>query len=157
MASPFRSERGASVGLAALCAVVLAALTLGHPTVSVVLLAGLLPTLVAFIVDWGDDKVAAHSVACMNLTGTFPFMPALAFHESTSRSLTQPLDIMTALITMYGAAACGWGLIIVFPTLADAIERMRIGRERKKLRDRQKRLVEEWGDPARAPYPAPRD
>lgn len=157
MTNPFSSERGAGLALAALSAAVLAALTLGHSTVSLVLLMGLLPTLIAFIVDWRDSKVAAHAIACMNLTGAFPFMPALAAPEGISGPLAQPLDILTALITMYGAAASGWVLIVVFPALGDAVERVRISCERQKLRERQKKLVEEWGEAARGSFPAPRD
>ena len=122
----------------------IAMIVLSPPTM--LLLFGLLPTVVAGIVDRTEGKYATFCVFGMNFLGIFPYLADIWFQEHTIDAainiLTDPLDLMI----IYGAAGFGWMIYIAVPpvivTFISAMSQRRV----TTLRDNQRKIIEEWGE-----------
>lgn len=128
------------IGVAVLSAVMGA---IALPTF-VVAMAGLLPSVVAFIVDDKPSRPLFHTVASLNLAGVAPFLLQLWSHGHTLDVALGIIMNVFNLATMYGAAAAGWALVwfspIVALFVADVLSDVRLHR----LEAREKELRAEW-------------
>lgn len=112
----------------------------------ILVLVGMAPTIVAYIIDRTPKKYAAFCVGGMNFTGVFPSILklwdgnpdirhaiAIAFH---------PFD----LTVMYGAAAFGWMIYQAIPPVVAAMIAVSAQHRIAQLRGRQRELIREWGE-----------
>ena len=110
------------------------------------LLVGMAPTLVAYLIDRTPKKFAAWCVGGMNFAGVLPSM--LTYWdkgESVRKSISvafNPFD----LTVMYGAAAFGWMLYQSIPPVVAAMIAVSAQHRIAKLRARQRELIKEWGE-----------
>lgn len=112
---------------------------------TVLLTVGMLPTVVASVVDRSKEKMLGLTVGALNLAGCAPFVFQL---WTGSHDITNTVDILTnpmSVIVMYFAAAAGYviewsltGMVVVFMTEK---ARLRLG-EIEKL---QEEMVRKWG------------
>ena len=112
----------------------------------VLVLFGLLPTFVAFLIDRSAYRFAFLSVFSMNFAGLFPYLLDLWMG---SNSLSVAIDSLTdvfALFTIYGSAAVGWILFAITPPIVTTGMTFIAQRRVSILRAKQKKLIEEWGD-----------
>ena len=114
------------------------------PTV-LLLFFGMLPAIVAYVIDPSRNKTSTTCVGAMNFAGVFPYLLSL---WTGIHSFDVALGILTdifALMVMYSAAAAGWMVFMAVPpmvgVLMSGMDRRRIAA----LRARQKRIVKEWG------------
>lgn len=107
---------------------------------------GLLPTLVAFVVDLHPRKYAARSVGFMNFTGTLPFLLALWTGAHDIVSAMKILTDVFAWLVIYSAAALGWLIYMGMPSVAGFIMQFHAGRRVNVLDARRKKLIQEWGE-----------
>lgn len=110
-----------------------------------VLTVGLLPTLVAFVVDLHPRKYATRAVGFLNIAGTLPFLISL---WTGPHSLMEAMKILTdvvAWLVIYASAAFGWVLHLWMPTVAGFILQANAVRRLRRLESDQKRLVAQWG------------
>ncbi len=124
---------------------VVAALVLSLPTV-VLLFLGLLPAIVAFIVDDNPRKYATKCVVASNFAGVWFFLLRLWTGE---HSLAETMAILTdvyAWLLMYSAAALGWLCYLWFPSIAALFMEMTAERRIAGLKLKQKKLIEAWGE-----------
>jgi hypothetical protein len=107
---------------------------------------GILPTLVAFIIDKAPRKYFTICVGAMNITGIFPLMIDL---WSGNNNITHAIQIITNvydLVIMYAAAGCGWFLYITVPTMVRTLLGVMARNRITLLRTKQQNLLGEWGD-----------
>ena len=124
------------------------------PTV-LLLLFGMLPAIVAYVIDPSKHKTSTICVGAMNFAGVFPYLLSL---WTGIHSINVALGILTdifALMVMYSTAAAGWMVFMAIPpvvgVLMSGMDRRRIAA----LRARQQRIVREWGrDVAKTAHPA---
>ena len=124
---------------------VVAALVFSLPTV-VLLFLGLLPAMVAFIVDDDPRKYAAKCVFATNLAGAWFFLLKL---WTGDHSLAEAMAILTDVyswLLMYSAAALGWLCYLWFPSIAALFMEMTAERRIARLKLQQKKLIDEWGE-----------
>ena len=124
---------------------VVAALVFSLPTV-VLLFLGLLPAMVAFIVDDNPRKYATKCVVATNFAGTWFFLLEL---WTGDHSLAEAMAILTdvyAWLLIYSSAALGWLCYLWFPSIAALFMEMTAGRRIAGLRSKQKKLIETWGE-----------
>ncbi len=122
-----------------------------------VLAVGMVPSLVAWVIDREPGHNATIAVTAMNFTGVAPFVAEiLMVGATTTRAMTMVTDVFV-LAVMYGAAAVGWALVATMPKVAAIYISVRNeGRIQAMLRER-KRLVEDWGEEVKeAPPPKKR-
>jgi len=136
------------------------ALIVSLPT-TVVFCVGMLPSLVAAIVDRTPEKRAAICVAGTNLSGVFPFLVPLWTGPHTLNAANEVLTNVFALSAMLGAAAFGWVLFICVPTVVTAVMTVMDQRRVEQLRATQRKLIGDWGEdiarqPSRGKEPKPK-
>jgi hypothetical protein len=124
--------------------IVLTFTTIAFPTMIVVLV-GMIPTLVCFIVDMTPGRYAFRCVAAMNLAGVAPYIRILWTQgHDMSTAMTIIADPFAWLV-FYGTAAFGWGFFFSVPGVVSAVQTLSAERRVNKLRVRQNELAEEWG------------
>jgi len=117
---------------------------LAGPTV-VILFFGLLPTLVARLIDRSAGRSATFTVGSLNFIGVFPYIVKLWVGDN---SFSGALDITTdlvAMMVMYSASAFGWLIYMALPSLISSFVMIMQQRKVAQLRGEQKLLIEEWG------------
>ena len=114
---------------------------------SVLLLAfGLLPTLVAAIIDRSHRRSATCCVAGMNVCGVFPYLLQLWFNNHSLQATAAILTDVFALLVIYGAAAFGWLLFVIVPPVIASFLSALSQRQLSQLRATQRKIIEEWGE-----------
>ena len=124
----------------------------GYPTLMVAV-GGMLPTLVAFIVDNRKERYAARTVGYLNSAGVFIVCLDMWGGDHTWQ---QALDILSQPINyliMFGAAAVGWVLYFVIPPVVNAYLTIHNDLRMKSLNSEQEKLVKEWGTGVRRNAP----
>ncbi len=118
---------------------------LSAPTV-MLLFFGLLPSIVAGIIDRSEGKYATYCVVGMNFSGIFPFLTDIWFGD---HSIDAAVEIMTNpfdLMIIYGAAAFGWMLYMAVPPVITTFLSVMAQRRVTVLRENQSKIIEEWGE-----------
>lgn len=129
-------------------AILLLAITLipfSLPTIAL-LLFGLLPTLVAAIVDRSPSRYAWLSVGGSNFAGVSPYLFRLWFGDHSLENALAMLADVFVLLVMYGAASVGWLLFMAAPPVVGTVLTLTSERRVAALRHNQRRIVEEWGE-----------
>jgi hypothetical protein len=106
---------------------------------------GMLPTLVAFLVDRTPKRYSTFCVGGLNFSGVFPSLLDL---WTGTNEVSAAIDIMIdpfRLTVMYGAAAFGWMLFMVVPPVVGAFLAVSAQRKVAQLRTAQRELIAEWG------------
>ncbi|HTZ77278.1 MAG TPA: hypothetical protein VMC10_05200 [Stellaceae bacterium] len=137
-----RSSRGIAI-LAMFGVVMFAATAL---PLFVVTAGGLVPTIVALVVDHHRAKYLTRTVGAMNLAGVAPMIIRL---WSSGDNLSAALAILARPVNwlvMYGAAGIGWCIFLAMPAVARIIVDLQAEQVQSQLRERAERLVEEWGE-----------
>jgi len=120
---------------------------LALPTL-IVFFFGMLPSLVAYIIDRSKQKSAAFTVSAINFIGVFPYIMDLWTKNYTTDKIDVALgmvsDIFTLLV-MYSAAAFGWLIYLALPSIISSFVIVLQQRKVAQLRGEQKDLIDEWG------------
>ena len=122
----------------------LSAASFALPTV-LLFAAGMVPTLVSWIVDRNRDGYTPMAVGMLNLAGLLPSLLALwtgghAF-GTAARIMSDPYTWLFA----FGAAAVGWALVLGLPKVLETAMTFRNETEIRHLKGRQAALIAEWG------------
>jgi hypothetical protein len=107
---------------------------------------GMMPTLVALIIDRTQQKFAAVSVAGLNFAGVFPYLLKLWQGPQTFDAAGQIITDVFALFVMYGAAGFGWMVFTAVPPVVHAVLTILDQQRVTLLRSNQRRIIEEWGE-----------
>ncbi len=139
-------RRGGGGIVATFAVVVITVLGVTATPLCILLVAGLLPTGAAALIDRHRARYLARAVGAMNLAGIFP--AALRLWESglTFSALQAALGSPYTWLIMYGAASIGWLLHLGMPPVVRVIVDLRAEETKRRLEARAKTLVEEWGD-----------
>lgn len=128
-----------------LLAMLLAPAALIFLPTTMVLAIGMLPTLVALIVDREPEKYAAITVAPLNFCGVLPWLIKLWRHHHTIDGALALLSDPLTLMVMLAAAGGGWLLYYTVPPVIAALATQRNNAEIKRMQEHQAKLVAEWG------------
>lgn len=107
---------------------------------------GMPPTLVAWIIDRSHQKSATYCVAGMNFCGLFPYLIDLWMGTNSLPAATAIVTNVFALLAIYGAAAFGWVIYITIPPVVSTFLTVMAQRRVAQLRTLQRQIIEEWGD-----------
>ncbi len=129
-----------------LAVIVISILALTALPLCLLLVAGLLPTAVAVVVDRHRRRYLARTVGAMNLAGVAP--GALRMWEAgiSFSNLQQIIDSPVSWLVMYGAAGIGWVLYFCVPPIVAMVVEVKVDETKRRLESRAKILVEEWGE-----------
>jgi hypothetical protein len=135
--------RGIAITAAIAGMTVLAATAL---PICILVLAGLVPTMVAALLDRYRAKYLTRTVGAMNAAGLTPLVLQLSTHGLAMAEATRLLSSPFNWLMMYGGAAIGWALFLAMPTLARTIVDVRADQMQRQLKARAEELVQEWGE-----------
>jgi hypothetical protein len=110
------------------------------------MIAGLLPSAVAVVIDRHRRRYLARTVGAMNLAGVAPGALRMWEVGISFSSLQQVIENPFSWLVMYGAAAIGWVLYFCVPPIVAMVIEVKVDETRRKLENRAKTLVEEWGE-----------
>lgn len=122
-----------------------------HPT-TILFGIGMIPTIVAYVVDRDPDKSAPITVGGLNFCGCMPFAIDLWKHQHTIGGVAKILADPLAWLVMYSAAAVGWGLYYGIPPLVAGMEVTRAEKRVEVLKQKKVALVQEWGPDVAGDY-----
>ena len=123
----------------------LAFIVAAQPSVTILVI-GMIPTLVAYIIDLTPGRYAARCVAGLNIAGVVPFLNRL--WESTN-DMASAINIITdvyAWLAFYAASGIGWLLFASLPGIVASFKTYSAKRHANALRSRLEELKEEWGE-----------
>lgn len=135
---------GKSTALMVFCGVI-AFIIAALPSVIIVLV-GMIPTVVAYIIDLTPGRYAARCVAGLNIAGVVPFLNRL---WTSTNDLPSAIGIVTdvyAWLAFYAASGVGWLLFASLPGIVASFKTYSAKRNANALRARLEELKGEWGD-----------
>lgn len=137
------AKHGASATVVVTLVTVLAVTAL---PLCILLLSGLVPTMVATVVDRYRAKYLTRTVGFMNFAGLAPLIIQLWTHGLTMDGVTTILSRPINWVMMYGAAGIGWVLFMGMPSLARVFVDIRADQLQREFKTRANQLIEEWGE-----------
>jgi len=113
--------------------------------VAIIMVVGMIPTIVAAIVDRTKGKIRTLTVGAMNFAGCAPFMIEVFKHgNNMSTAITYILQPRT-IVVMYFAAGMGYLIDWAMTGIVSSIMVQRAKRRVKDIQKGQKDLIERWG------------
>lgn len=110
----------------------------------ILLYGGMIPTVVAFLVDERPGRHLFWTVGAINLAGIVPYLEA-TWHDSTlARAGLNPIAEVDTWLVIYGASAAGWGLALGLPVIANVALEALIRARLRRLEEARERLAVEW-------------
>jgi len=108
-------------------------------------LAGMLPSIVARLVDKTRDRLYFIIVAGFNFAGVAPFMLDLWNRGNTANAVQEVANNVYAWLIMFSMAGIGWLMIIFLPGVVYSILTSIANNRVSNLEREQYELIEEWG------------
>ena len=112
---------------------------------------GMLPSIVAFIIDRSKQRNTAFCVGGINFCGVFPYLIDLWGGANTIELSIKILTDVFSLIVMFGAAGFGWLVYLSLPPVIAAFLSVMAQHKLSSLRTTQRQLIEEWGEDVSTP------
>lgn len=120
--------------------------------ISVVLIAAMVPTFVARIVDTSPGRRLTLTVGAMNLVGALYFVHAITSVGAGVSDIAPTLgDTFGWLYALMGAGA-GWVIFGAMPSIVMRIAAAQTAIRLRRLNGQQEKLVEQWGEAVRGAY-----
>ena len=114
------------------------------PTI-LLLLIGMAPSIVAYIVDKRPRKVTARSIGYLNFAGCLYYALKLWTGHNTLSGVLELVSEPSALMIMYSSAAVGWMLNFIMVPIMSAFLAVQYDAKTRSISQRQKNLIKEWG------------
>jgi len=109
------------------------------------LFVGMIPTMVAVVVDRQPGRNKTFTIGVMNFTGCFPYVLDVWLHANSMDYSLSLLAQPKTIIVMYSAAAVGyiidWGVTLIVSAILVQRSEMRL----KRIEKEKKALIDRWG------------
>lgn len=110
----------------------------------VILYGGMLPSLIAYLLDEQPSRYLFRTVAAMNLAGVVPFVEPAWRLGTTLGLVGYPISDMRTWTVIYGSAIAGFGLAWVVPVITNIFLEANYRVRLKRLEQLEKDLIKEW-------------
>ena len=110
------------------------------------LVIGMMPTVVAAIVDRSRRKTKAITVGAINLAGCTPFLLEMWIQGQDFDKAVSVITNPTAITVMYMAAAVGYLVDWAMSGIVASVLYQRGLSRRTEIQKRQRALIERWGE-----------
>jgi hypothetical protein len=122
---------------------------------TLVLIAAMVPTLVARIVDPAPGRQLTVTVGSLNFAGALWFMHDLWSAGQSFSAIMPTLSDMVGWLAALVGAGMGWVIYWLMPILSRSIANTKSNMRLSRVRKAQDELVEQWGDPVRGNHSLP--
>lgn len=145
---PIRKPIEASSGTGYIVAISLMAMLISAYSMYsvIIVLFGLLPGLVAMIVDQEPKRYISKIVLTFNALGIAPFIIKILRSASGNGAAIEIIIDPRTWMMIFSGAAVGWVLYWVFPQIAIFLHNMKVNIRIKQLEIELAKLSNEWGD-----------
>jgi hypothetical protein len=126
------------------------------PTILLMVI-GMAPSIVAFIVDKRPGKVTARAIGYLNLAGCLPYAIKLWTSQNTITGVLSLVGEPSALMIMYSSAAVGWMLNFIMTPIMMAYLVVQHELKARTIGNRQEQLIKEWGGEVKGQAAMPSD
>ena len=133
-------------------AIIVALVVVVSPETVILLAFGLLPAVVAFIIDRTPQNYAGFCVGGMNFCGIFSYILDLWSGGADVAAAIQIISDPYAILVIFSSAAFGWMLFMTIPPVVSTFLTVVSQRRVSALRAAQKELLEEWGERVANPH-----
>jgi hypothetical protein len=113
----------------------------------VLLVFGMVPSIVAYVVDRGKRPMQAFTIAPLNLAGLMPYLMQLwaGGDREQMPTVVHFLTDVYVWLVIYLAAGAGWLIFLGMPRLVVLILQSSLDRRKAKLKELQSKLKADWG------------
>ena len=111
----------------------------------IIFVAGMLPTVGAFLTDRSPARKVTQCIAATNFSGVLPVMVMAMVDDRGVLSAFELLQNVFMWALMIGAAAAGWAVLWIARTVAEVVFNLLVEQELKRLQDAQGKLLAAWG------------
>lgn len=116
----------------------------------VIVLFGLLPAMIAMIVDQDARKYISKIVFLYNIMGIIPFVYKIYRSSSSNNAAIEIIIDPSTWMMIFAAAGLGWIIYWAVPQFAVLLRNFVINVQIAKLESELASLTEEWGDEVKA-------
>lgn len=110
---------------------------------------GMLPCIVAHLMDVSKQRYTFKSIFAANLSGMMPYITRMMERGPSSTTLEAIMGNSFTWIVIYGSALMGWLLVRFCPMLAQVMVKGMHQTQIMRYEWVQKKLENEWGDEVR--------
>ncbi len=121
------------------------------PTI-LLLVIGMAPSIVAFIVDNRPRKATARAIGYLNFAGCLPYALKLWTGHNTISGVLTLVGDPSALMIMYSSAAVGWMLNFIMAPIMSAYLAVQHEAKARSINSRQEDLLKEWGSEVKGQF-----
>lgn len=112
---------------------------------TVILLVGLLPTMVAVLIDRSKKRTKSLTVGAMNVAGCVPFLIDLWTTANTLENALSVISDPRTIVVIYSAAAIGYLIDWALSGIVATLMVQRAESRRAEIKKRHADLIERWG------------
>jgi hypothetical protein len=145
MAKKTDAKKSGNLGISISLLLLLAGMAVMLPF-AILLVVGMLPTVMASIIDSRDEKNITLTVGIMNFCGVIPNLIQLLEYGPTVGVALSMVSNPFTLLMMFAGAAFGWLLIFVMPPIMGYVLTKQADDTIRQLRGRMDQLYGAWGD-----------
>ncbi len=114
--------------------------------ICILLVAGMLPSITAYLIDKTPRRGLSLTVAPLNFSGVVPFLMQLWFSPNPMALMDQLITKPWVWMAMYMAAGAGWLLHFGMPLIVALFLEQSLENRKSKYVVIQKELKAEWGE-----------
>lgn len=145
MSGPRSSGMGVNLYFILICILTLSVSLISIYAVLLVLF-GLLPAMIAIIIDQEPQRYISKLVSIYNTIGIVPFIQKIIKSSNANNTAIEIILDPKSWMIIFCAAAIGWTLYWIFPHGAITLHKINIANKIRELRAELKTLTDEWGD-----------
>jgi hypothetical protein len=110
----------------------------------IIIYGGMLPTMVAFLVDDRPGRYLFRTIGVTNAAGVIPFLLASFQFTSNAGIVISPVGRFDTWLTIYGAAIGGWLLVIGVPIVWQMGFEVVLEFRMRRYEEAREELAKEW-------------
>ncbi|MBA4096518.1 MAG: hypothetical protein C0484_07100 [Rhodospirillum sp.] len=114
--------------------------------IAIVMVAALVPTVVARIVDTNPNRYLTFTVLGLNLVGSLYFVHQVLTKGNSLEVVAMVLQDSVGWLSALSGAGCGWLLFLAVPPLIAKAAEAQSGLRLRRVHRDQTQLINEWGE-----------
>ncbi len=114
--------------------------------VAVMLVIGLMPSIVAHILDRRPGKAASHTILAFNMAGLLKHIMNIFTGGNPNQTAQHLITDPYTWLWVYIFAAFGWLVVHILPQIAILFLSLKAEYTVKRMKSLQEKLASEWGD-----------
>lgn len=138
------SKKGGGFQLFLLGLGVIALAVFAAPT-CVLMVFGMVPSIVAYVVDRGKRPMLAFTIAPLNLAGLMPYLLELWTGHDQMPTVVHLLANVYVWLVIYLSAGAGWLVFMGMPQVVTFVLQRSLDGRKEKLKALQSKLRADWG------------